>query len=209
MEASLRGSVLVSGRHGERYWGPRSRCRRSHLREVDDCVLSGHNLGEFRLRAGFLHFPVPYVGALHGPAIFRITHSPEMRPWRLGASAYDRPIARRIGEEAGVPREWFGQVKRGAGFFRDAAITDSERDFHDFLRSSVPLDVVRRLDRRPLSERVPSHRKLNYFRTEYSHLPFVSAAMDLLQTERWHMMWNSIHLYKFHWGFEKITSRYR
>ncbi len=209
MEASLRGSVLVSGRHGERYWGLGRRCRRSHLREVDDCVLHGQNLGEFRLRAGFLQFPVPYVRALHGPAIFRITHSPEMRPWRLGAGAYDRPIARRIAEEAGVPRAWFGQVKCGAGHVREAPNADSERDFHDFLQSSVPPDIVRRLDRRPLNDRTPRHRKLNYIRTQYSHLPFVSTAMDLLQTERMHVMWNSIHLYKFHWGFEKITSRYR
>ena len=33
-----------------------------------------------------------------------------MQPWSIGGT-YDRPIARRIGEEAGVPREAFGQTK--------------------------------------------------------------------------------------------------
>jgi hypothetical protein len=85
--------------------GPTARCSRENFREPDDCVLSGHALGEFRLQAGFLHYPAPYVSGLHGPAIFQITHSPEMMPWRLGTGYYDRPIARRIAEEAGVPRE--------------------------------------------------------------------------------------------------------
>jgi hypothetical protein len=33
-----------------------------------------------------------------------------MRPWSIGGT-YDRPIARRLGEEAGVPRDAFGQTK--------------------------------------------------------------------------------------------------
>ncbi len=33
-----------------------------------------------------------------------------MAPWKLNNS-YDRPIARRIAEQNGVPREYFGQQK--------------------------------------------------------------------------------------------------
>jgi hypothetical protein len=36
-----------------------------------------------------------------------------MRPWRL-ENSYDRPIPRRIAEEAGVPRDLFGQIKVGS-----------------------------------------------------------------------------------------------
>ena len=39
-----------------------------------------------------------------------ITTSAEMRPWSIGGD-YDRPIPRRALEEAGVPRELFGQIK--------------------------------------------------------------------------------------------------
>jgi hypothetical protein len=34
-----------------------------------------------------------------------------MRPWSSGKD-YDKPIARRLAEEAGVPRDAFGQIKR-------------------------------------------------------------------------------------------------
>ena len=208
MEGTLRGSVFVSGRHGERYWGPTRRCSRTDFREVDDCHLSGQALGEFRLRVGFVHFPAPYVGALHGPAIFRITHSVEMRPWKLGTGYYDRPIPRRIAEDAGIPREAFGQRKRGAGMGMRELGADSERDFQDFLRSEVPASIRQRLDPRPVAQRVGRHRRLTYVRAIYAHLPLVAPTLDLLGTERLHMMWNSTALYHFHWGFARIRDRY-
>lgn len=209
MEDVLRGSVFVSGRHGERYWGPTARCSRTDFAERDDCHLSGQALGEFRLRTGFVHFPLPYVGARHGPAIFRITRSAEMRPWRLGTGYYDRPIARRIAEEAGVPRAWFGQRKLGAGMGSRELNDESERDFQDFLRSEVPAAVLRKLDPRPVAERIGRHRRLTYLRSIYSHLPPVSAALDLSGSDRLHMMWRSTSLYHFHWGYAKTSRRYR
>ena len=208
MEDTLRGSVFVSGRHGERYWGPTRRCRRTDFRETDDCHLSGHALGEFRLRTGFVHYPLPYVGALHGPAIYAITHSAEMRPWKLGNGYYDRPIPRRIAEEAGVPRAGFGQRKLGAGMGWRALGPVSERDFQDFLRSEVPASVLRRLDPRPIDERLAGHRRLTWVRSIYSHLPPVGAALDWLGSDRLHMMWRSTALYHFHWGYAKTRLRY-
>jgi hypothetical protein len=207
MEDSLRGRVLVSGRHGERYWGLRRKCARRNLRETDDCLLSGHTLGEFRLRAGFVHFPVPYVGARHGPAIHAITCSDEMRPWRLG-SGYDRPIARRIAEEAGVPRETFGRRKMGAGSASRRLGPESERDFLDFVKTFVPERVRRGLDPRPIDERRRGHDRLAYVRTNYSHLPGADALLDLVGADRLHVLWNSVYLYRFHWGAAKIAHRY-
>lgn len=60
---------------------------------------------------GFIHLPVPFLGATAHPAIARISQSDEMRPWRL-ANDYDRPIPRRLVEEAGVARHLFGQEKK-------------------------------------------------------------------------------------------------
>ena len=65
---------------------------------------------EFRLRVGFAHVPVPRIGTRYPATLNRISRSTELAPYSLGGS-YDRPIARRIAEEAGVPREAFGQVK--------------------------------------------------------------------------------------------------
>ncbi len=75
--------------------------------------LGCHGLTEVRLRAGYVQGAIPYIGARRREQILRITESAAMGPWRLNNS-YDRPIPRRIAEEAGVPRAAFGQVKIGS-----------------------------------------------------------------------------------------------
>jgi hypothetical protein len=207
MEPWLRGRVLVSGRHGERYWSLRMSSRRQNLAETDDVHLSGGALAEFRLRAGFLHFPVPYVGALHGCALHGITHSEEMRPWRLG-TRYDRPIARRIAEQAGVPRHMFGQLKMGAGQMSRSLDGESYRDFLAYVEAHVPERLRRRLDYRLLDDRVENHYKLRYLRTNYSYPPAAGRLLTFVGSERLHMLWNSVYLYQFHWGAAKIAGRY-
>jgi len=72
--------------------------------------LGTHGLTEVRLEAGYIQLPLSYVGATSREDILRITESLEMNPWRLGTD-YDRPIPRRIAENAGLGREMFGQVK--------------------------------------------------------------------------------------------------
>jgi hypothetical protein len=151
----------------------------------------------------------PYIGALHGPAIYRITHSDEMRPWKLGTGYYDRPIARRIAEEAGVPRENFGQSKFGTSEKAGGLGEGSERDFQEFLHTGVPDSILRRLDPRKPKDRLTHHYRLAYLRTNYSHLPFASPLLELLQTDRLHRLWGSVYLYIFHWGIEKTRARYR
>ena len=71
----------------------------------------GSGLTEFRLRTGFVHIPVPAIAFNHADILRSIALSDELAPWRLETTTYDRPIARRIAEEAGVPREAFGQKK--------------------------------------------------------------------------------------------------
>jgi hypothetical protein len=77
------------------------------LKRVD---LGGHGLTEVRLVAGLVHLPFPYIGARSRRDIFAITESPAMDAWRL-RNSYDRPIPRRMAEDAGVPRTLFGQTK--------------------------------------------------------------------------------------------------
>jgi len=210
MADTLAGSVFVSGRHGERYWGPTRRCARVELREVDDCLLSGHGLAEFRLRIGFLHLPLPYIGARHGPAIYRITHSREMDPWRLGTGYYDRPIARRMAEEAGVPRASFGHQKVGTAVAAWRELNaESRADFDAFVASEVPEPIRRRLDHRPRAARIDNHRRLAYFRTHYAHLPMGDWLARASGLERLHLLHKSVNQYQFHWGFERTRERYR
>ena len=67
-------------------------------------------LSEFRLFAGVLHTVVPWWGILDAGQINALGASPRMRPWSVGGP-YDRPVARRLVEQAGVPRELFGRRK--------------------------------------------------------------------------------------------------
>ena len=85
---------------------------------------------------------------------------------------------------------------------------ESERDFQDFLRSEVPAAVLRKLDPRPVAERMGPHRRLSYVRSIYSHLPAIETALDRLNADRLHMMWRSTSLYHFHWGYAKTSARY-
>lgn len=110
-------SVLLTG-HGGAIWYPKA--SRSQLlgeerlnSELSATDSGGLGMSEWRLAMGFIHLPVPHIGARRKRDIVDITESSEMEPWRVG-KVYDRPIARRIAEEAGVPRQLFGQSKKGS-----------------------------------------------------------------------------------------------
>lgn len=102
--------VLCTGYHGDKVWDPNTSgpYLEANLHRGDT---SGLNLGEFRLRAGFINVAVPFIGATGVRDIVRIANSPEMAPWRLNNN-YDRPIPRRILEEKGIRREMFGTRKK-------------------------------------------------------------------------------------------------
>ena len=170
-EPAVAGSVLLTGFHGDKIWS-RDAAPNSVLARGD---ISGSSMGEFRLRTGFIHLPVPFIGALRHAEIAAISNSPEMAPWAIGGS-YDRPIPRRIAEEAGVPRTAFGMSKKAASMLlfreegvelqagldparsqaalprgRRAAIALRERLFEPRLKAAYLLD---RAPFRPLARRV-------------------------------------------------------
>jgi hypothetical protein len=75
--------------------------------------MSGSGLAEFRLRSGFINAAMPFIGARRVESIRRISQGDDMRPWSVGGN-YDRPIPRRICEQAGLPRNAFGMRKTAA-----------------------------------------------------------------------------------------------
>jgi len=100
--------LLLTGFFGDVIYGVKAKEPiDSDLQRTDQ---SGLGLGELRIHRGFVQAAIPYIGARQRSDLFRITHSDDMAPWRLNNN-YDRPIPRRIAEEAGVPREMFGQTK--------------------------------------------------------------------------------------------------
>lgn len=111
-EEVLRGRVLLTGYHGDKVWGKSSP---EHPIDLNDQIVrgdpSGLALTEYRLWVPFINCAVPFWGARQIRDIHALSCSEAMRPWDV-AGDYSRPICRRIGEEAGLPRGAFGTRKR-------------------------------------------------------------------------------------------------
>ena len=78
---------------------------------------------------------MPFILARNIRSIVAISRSDEMKPWSL-RNDYDRPIARRIAESSGVPREAFGMQKKGVSrhFYRLPMSPDLRRLFLQYLK---------------------------------------------------------------------------
>jgi hypothetical protein len=131
MEKQVAGSLLLNGKYADNLWpgrgGPQwgilSDTGRPLLQDADALFMAGYALSEFRLRTGFIDFPPGSVGAIHAPAIHAISRSQAMKPWSI--PRYDKPLPRRIAEEAGVPRHLFGQKSKKGGPARPASVPRS------------------------------------------------------------------------------------
>jgi hypothetical protein len=106
-EPQMQHRVLFTGCHGDTMW-EKQKVPSAVIQRGD---LDGGSLGEYRRRVDFIHLPLPYVGALRHHDVVAISNRAEMAPYSIGGD-YDRPIPRRILEEAGVPRSAFGQAKK-------------------------------------------------------------------------------------------------
>jgi len=108
------GAVLLTGSLGEVWENAASTLAEGRLAKVNDQLekgdLSCNSLSEVRLHIGYVHAPAPYIGGRSRKSLFDLANSEAMRPWSIGGT-YDKPIPRRLGEEAGVPRDRFGQRK--------------------------------------------------------------------------------------------------
>ena len=118
-EHRLAGRLVLTGFGGDRIWDRDAHQVGDDLPRRDQ---SGLSLSEYRLRVGFIHCPVPYLGARQLSDIRALGRSPELAAWTVRADSR-RPICRRILEEAGVPRQAVGLQKRAASvllFRRDS-----------------------------------------------------------------------------------------
>ncbi len=110
VQENCRVAAVFTGYHGDLLWTPGTHPKYINQKIRRQC-LSGLNLAEIRLKAGFIHVALPFVYANNIEQIQNVTQSEEMAPWRLGGD-YDRPIPRRIAEEAGVQRGTFALEKK-------------------------------------------------------------------------------------------------
>jgi len=107
-ERKLAGRVLLTGYHGDKIWDRNNKYLSDQIVRGDP---SGLPLTEYRLLTGFINCAVPFWGVRQARDVYMLSNSAEMKPWDVGGT-YTRPICRRIAEEAGIPREAFGQSKR-------------------------------------------------------------------------------------------------
>ena len=96
-EKQLRHRVLVTGHFGGFIWSKECSAHCIDYSKPWPRYVAGIGNIEFRLRVGFIVFPIAFVAARHNASINRIMNSPEMLPWSIGGE-YDRPIQRRIAE---------------------------------------------------------------------------------------------------------------
>ena len=127
-------ALLFVGFYGDAVWGLPQKTDAEQLRWN---LASGSRFTEYRLLRGVFLCGPPYWGVRSAGEIDQITRGEEMAPWTLH-NKYDRPIARRIAEEAGVPRRAFGVRKTlsAQGYPRAWPFrSDLREDFARFLRA--------------------------------------------------------------------------
>ena len=100
--------LFFTGFHGGRAWDRNRKDPASCFARGD---VSGLGICEFRLVKGIFHTAVPFWGVRHAPELQAISQSEEMALWTL-RNDYDRPIPRRILEEASLPRGSFAVRKK-------------------------------------------------------------------------------------------------
>jgi hypothetical protein len=96
--------LFFSGNYGDTVW------ERNPVRHKEPKVGMNMMLCEFRVIQGLFITTVPWWGIRNLEDLYKISNMEEMKKWSL-SSHYDRPVARRIIEEAGVPRGEFALKK--------------------------------------------------------------------------------------------------
>jgi hypothetical protein len=217
MEETLVGALLCTGAEGYIRQHESSRTPPHRILLFGAPLFPTASIAEFRLRIGFVAFHVLNAALIHHKATRRITCSEEMRPWVLSSADYNAPILRRLAEEAGVPRSWFGQKKRASAYsnladpkmFSPASLAD----FTAFCRSNkLPTAKDSRWHTRWIARL--SRRMAHDGSKVLGRLPFefylrLSPYTWWLYPKASHRLWRSPALYTFHWGFERTKERYQ
>jgi hypothetical protein len=102
----IENCLVFEGSFGDGIWAKRRRT----LAGLPTGLPTAKSKNEFHLRNATNFVPMPVIGAKFAEGIRAVLRQPDMAPFVLG-TRYDRPLPRRIVEEAGGQRESFGQRK--------------------------------------------------------------------------------------------------
>ena len=116
-------TIVITGEGGDELWERAHPAISAHLAEPDGITMGDCSMHDFRLHAGIVVVPLPTVGMVHAKEIAEISRSVELDAYSVGGS-YDRPIARRIVEDAGIARGTFATTKlAGTAYAPHAALS--------------------------------------------------------------------------------------
>lgn len=218
LEEVLPSRLLLTGYHGDKVWG-RDVKAGPYIVRGDP---SGASLGEFRLRVGFLNLPVPFIGCTQHESIKQISNSTTMRPWSVENIHYDRPVPRRIAEEAGVPRHLFGQKKKAIA--RPYQTTGARNpELSRVLSPASYREFCGFAEGKPLFANVWQRIGFFFMHALYRFnlrvvrsvkLAALIGALGFTLPSKPIISWKysklrTRHCFVFHWGYAKIKARYR
>jgi len=213
LENDLRNRILVTGTLGDTIWGKKKAAVYGNHSQPWMRHISGLGSIELRLRVGFTIFAPAYISSSFHNKIHQITMSENMSKWSVGGN-YDRPIPRRIVEEAGVPRNVFGMVKSANGhvsYNKNKNFTkvgmDSYHKFYNNMYSTEPflkyaLSFMMAYGRNIFWSLFSSSRNRIVSSSKLQRLfPFI------LNAKPHNIPWK--FMFMFQWAFESIKDRYK
>jgi hypothetical protein len=203
---TLERTLLFTGMLGDTLWGTSGTQDPALSEQYRYRYPAGASLQEFRLQTGFIHVPVPLLTFTRHADLQEISRSLEMRPWRVGGD-YDRPIPRRLVEEAGVPRRAYAKEKRAISqpFWLQSSnpgcmSARSLRDLEEFRRRTAERYVLGALHLRMKERYQRAAGKWRMHAARLTRDPFHSDA---------YLEAGMADPLRFHWAVEKVAGAYR
>jgi hypothetical protein len=219
LEDELTGAIFITGFAGNAMWDITG-TDPEQARVYKLPKLRGGNMTELRLRVGFVHAPLPIFTIARVAELQAVSASPEMAPWRIGGN-YDRPVARRLVESEGVPRDIYAQEKKAvsqplwfAPAIEEQLIPSSLADLRGFVRNAkkeLPWgETMRSLQARQTlaARRLPNRWKKwgRKLARKSGIAAFDVHAQSLLRLRLQVSRTNGL---KFHWAVARTLNRYR
>jgi hypothetical protein len=196
---ALSGAVVLGGAWGDRYWHRHPSWLGPGLDRPGEGSGGLTGYAEMELRLGSVMVAVPAIGVTDPATLFRLSNDAAMASWQVGGD-YDRPIPRRILEDAGIDRLAFAVNKAHGAAARLSPATrahyrewlaahggGNRRRASNLVGSSV-MRAGRQLKRHHVDGRAPGWL---VDRLSYNHV----------------LPWDTGHLY--HWAVEQTVPRYK
>lgn len=220
-EPMLTGTMLFTGFLGDTLWGLTASDPHGS-RDYRYVFPAGGTFGEFRLRVGFIHVPIPLLTYPRRAEILEISRSPEMAPWRLD-NDYDRPIPRRLVESSGVPRAIYATEKKAVTqpFWLPTDIERirammSPRSYESLVSYGRSPAVRSQLSRTARIKEILAPRLAplvtvlqwynSKFKRTFGFRLFPQFRVDQFRTS---VLFGTPAGLKFHWAVDKVSPRYR